>query len=86
MIKGITKRVIVVKSPDPSLFEEALFIVREDSFPKNSSSAADLLSEAQKIANGYTGSVNKKNYLSGLLYALGGAALTGFIWLLTAVI
>ena len=30
VIKGVAKRVIVVKSPDPKVFEEAIFIVRED--------------------------------------------------------
>ena len=30
MVKGISRRVILVKSPDPRLFEEAIFIVRED--------------------------------------------------------
>lgn len=30
MVKGITRRVIVVKSPDPRYFEEAIFIVKED--------------------------------------------------------
>ena len=35
MIRGITKRVIVVKSPDPNKFEEAIFIVREEFFPQS---------------------------------------------------
>ena len=30
MVKGISKQVIVVKSPDPRFFEQAIFIVRED--------------------------------------------------------
>ena len=30
VVKGVAKRVIVVKSPDPKVFEEAIFIVRED--------------------------------------------------------
>ena len=29
MVKGINKQVIVVKAPDPRLFEEAIFILRE---------------------------------------------------------
>ena len=29
MVKGITRQVILVKSPDPKLFEEAIFIVKE---------------------------------------------------------
>ena len=30
MIKGVSRRVVVVKSPDPRIFEQAIFIVRED--------------------------------------------------------
>ena len=30
MVKGISKQVIVVQSPDPQLFEQAIFILRED--------------------------------------------------------
>lgn len=30
MVKGITRQVILVKSPDPRLFEEAIFIVKEE--------------------------------------------------------
>ena len=30
MVKGVSKRVIVIKSPDRRIFDEAIFIVRED--------------------------------------------------------
>ena len=29
MVKGIARRVVVVKSPDPKVFDEAIFLVRE---------------------------------------------------------
>ena len=32
MVKGISKQVIVVHSPDPKLFEQAIFIVRNDAY------------------------------------------------------
>ena len=32
MVKGTSRRVIVVDSPDPKLFEQAIFIVRNDAF------------------------------------------------------
>jgi len=84
MIKGNTKRVIVVKSLDPDVFEEAIFIVKEEAFSKNGITASALLSEAQKIANGYTGSGGKKsNSVSPLFYALAGAAIMGIAWLLS---
>ena len=30
MVKGISRRVVVVKSPDPEIFDEAIFIVRDE--------------------------------------------------------
>ena len=30
MVKGINRQVIVVRSPDPSLFEQAIFLLRPD--------------------------------------------------------
>ena len=52
MVKGITRRVIVVKSPDPRYFEEAIFIVKEDV----SLAGVDtdhILREAQTVACNY---------------------------------
>ena len=34
MVKGITRQVILVKSPDPRLFEEAIFIVKEEALAR----------------------------------------------------
>ena len=30
VVKGTARRVIVVRSPDPNVFEEAIFLVKED--------------------------------------------------------
>ena len=30
MVKGVTRQVVVVKSPDPKLFEQAIFLLREE--------------------------------------------------------
>ncbi len=32
MVKGISRRVIVVRSPDPRFFEQAIFLMKEDAF------------------------------------------------------
>jgi len=86
MIKGITKRVIVVKSPDLKIFEEAIFIVRDD-VSQTSRSAEEFLREAQRIANGYIGNSNKgPRRFPPIAYASAGAAATGLVWLLTALI
>ncbi|MBR5543806.1 MAG: hypothetical protein IKU65_06910 [Oscillospiraceae bacterium] len=55
MVKGISKRVIVVKTPVDSIFDEAIFILNE-----NSASAIDsekIIREACLIADDYV----KKN-------------------------
>ena len=53
MVKGVAKRVIVVKSPDPRVFEEAIFIVREDYMKTAGVSRTQLLSEARQAADSY---------------------------------
>ena len=30
MVKGTTRQVVVVKGPDPKLFDQAIFLVRDD--------------------------------------------------------
>ena len=34
MVKGTSRRVIVVDSPDPKLFEQAIFIVKNDAMTR----------------------------------------------------
>ncbi len=50
MIKGCSKRVIVVKHPDNDAFEEAYFIVKEGRYQKKSD-AKSLIGEADRIIN-----------------------------------
>ena len=53
MVKGITRQVILVKSPDPRLFEEAIFIVKEEALAREGVSADKVLREAGEAADGY---------------------------------
>ena len=53
MVKGITRQVILVKSPDPRLFEEAIFIVKEEALAREGVSADQVLKEARQAADGY---------------------------------
>ena len=52
MVKGITRQVILVKSPDPRLFEEAIFIVKEEALAREGASADQVLREARQAADG----------------------------------
>lgn len=53
MIKGINRRVVVVKAPDRRFFEEAIFVLREDILGKNGVSADDVVAEARRVAESY---------------------------------
>lgn len=83
MIKGISKQVIIVNSPDPQLFEKAIFIIRDGAFLKKNISQEDILKEAQKIAHNYVKNnvLKRKFRLPAPVYAAAGAAFTGIAWL-----
>ena len=78
MVKGVSRQVIVVKSPDPKLFEQAIFILKEDA---ESVSDEMLLKEARQAA-----SPAMKWASFGPVWAAGGAVCTALIWLLTALL
>lgn len=54
MVKGTSRRVIVVDSPDPKLFDQAIFIVKNDAFSQEGVTPQQVLGEACRIARGYT--------------------------------
>ena len=87
MVKGISKRIIVVKSPDPRIFEQAIFIVREDYMGQTGVSQTQLLRQARLAAGNYLAPGGKDRgsvfpRLRGLLYAAAGAAATALAWVM----
>ena len=54
MVKGTSRRVIVVDSPDPKLFEQAIFIVKNDAYSQEGVTSQQILGEACRIARGCT--------------------------------
>ena len=78
MVKGITKQVIVVHSPDQKLFEQAIFILKEDAVGEGITDEI-LLKEAKKAIN----QKEMPKVMSGPLWACAGALVTGLVWLLT---
>ena len=58
MVKGTSRRVIVVDSPDPDLFEQAIFIVKNDVFTREGVTQQQVLGEACRIARGYAKNVS----------------------------
>ena len=51
MVKGSTRQVILVKSPDPKLFEEAIFLVREEAIQREGVTADQVIRQAQQAAD-----------------------------------
>lgn len=77
MVKGVSRQVIVVQSPEKKLYEQAIFILREDAVGVTDEM---LLKEAVQVA----GERSKKIF--GWLYACAGAAVVALIWLLTSLL
>lgn len=90
MVKGISRRVVVVESPDQRFFEQAIFIVRNDAAGDGVTSR-ELVEEAKRVARSYAGGGHGRfgrpwRDLSPALYALMGAAAIGLVWLVAALI
>ncbi len=89
MVKGITKRVVVIKSPDPHIFDEAIFIVKDDVSKKSGVTNQEILRQAQGVAENYIRSQkNMRRWpkVPPAIYTLVGAGATGIIWALTTFI
>jgi hypothetical protein len=86
MVKGITRRVIVIKSPDRRLFDEAIFIVREDALREGGVTGDEILKEAQDTADDYVrrhlGRRFPRPTLPLALSAAAGAGLATAVWAL----
>lgn len=52
MVKGISKQVIVVKGPANSMFDQAIFILKEDALA-SSVNSENILREACSVADEY---------------------------------
>lgn len=83
MVKGISRQVIVVHSPDPKLFEQAIFILKDEAVGKAGITDELLLREANRIINTPKIKRNKIYLYSSILWAACGAALTGLVWALS---
>lgn len=84
MIKGISRQVIVVHSPDRKLFEQAIFILNNDAIEQGVTD--EMLLKEAKMAIRQPRRAGKYAYLLGPLWACGGAGAMGLIWLLSALL
>ena len=81
MVKGISRQVIVVHSPDPKLFEQAIFILKEDAAQLGVTDEALLKEAEQAIRMGERIPRKRKLYYYGAFWASMGALATGLLWL-----
>lgn len=84
MVKGTTRQVILVKSPDPKLFEEAIFIVREEAAQREGVTAERVIHQAQQTAKEYLKGHRRQERqsatLPGPLWGAAGAAAASVLW------
>ncbi|MBQ9492513.1 MAG: hypothetical protein IJR54_02095 [Oscillibacter sp.] len=84
MVKGISRQVVVIDSPDQKLFEQAIFIVRNDAFREGVTARA-LVQEARRVARNCAGERKQEplwnRFLPWITAFLGGGCV-GVAWLL----
>lgn len=80
MVKGISRQVIVVHAPNEALFEQAIFILREEAVTKGVTDEM-LMKQAQEAIRMGTGKRRIRPFYEAV-WACGGAVLTGLLWLI----
>ncbi len=83
MVKGISRQVIVVQSPDKKLFEQAIFILKDGAAGVTEE---QLMKEAQRIIRNPKMDGKHRLFYFGPAWACAGAVLTGLVWMITALI
>lgn len=85
MVKGISRQVIVVNSPDQKMFEQAIFILKDDAVGHGVTDEM-LLKSADKLLRGSQNGKKHSLFLYGWVWASVGALATGILWLITALV
>lgn len=84
MVKGISRQVIVVHSPDPQLFEQAIFILKDNAQIQQGVSDEALLKEAKALIRHQNADRQGRFLNTGPFWACGGAGIMGLLWLLSS--
>ena len=87
MVKGISKQVIMVRSPDGELFDQAIFILKD----RQTADVSDeqLLRQANRAVEHYVhtsfkgGRAARRAALPPAFYTVVGAVSTALVWMLT---
>ncbi|MBQ3009962.1 MAG: translation initiation factor 2 [Oscillospiraceae bacterium] len=89
MVKGLSRKVIIVKSPDPKIFEQAIFIVRDDFFSSQGIGEKELLRQAKQAANGYVNQTygwHRFHSFYPMVFGVVGAAAVALLWICTGIL
>jgi len=88
MVKGVSRQVVVVRSLDTKLFEQAIFLIRDGAVTRQGVTEEEILRQANAAADAYLQTTLEKQpmLLRRLLWALVGALATGMVWLLTVLL
>lgn len=90
MVKGISRRVIVVRAPDPRFFEQAVFFLRDDALHRPGITDEQVLSEARRAAAGFVrrsrSEKRGRRWLTRALWGAAGGALASAVWLAAVLI
>lgn len=84
MVKGISRQVILVPSPDKALFDQAIFILKDNAVSEGISDEA-LIREAQQVMRS-GGRKKPRAFLYGAFWAACGALVTGIAWVLSVLL
>lgn len=84
MVKGISRQVIVVQSPEPKLFEQAIFFLRADALG-DGVTEDHLMEEARQILRSQK-EKRSGGIIRGILWAISGAACTAAVWVCTLIL
>jgi hypothetical protein len=80
VVKGVSRRVIVVDSPDPNLFEQAIFILRSD----GGVSQQQVVEQAEAVAKRYARTHDlpavRRFRMTPPLWVALGSAVIGAAW------
>jgi hypothetical protein len=82
MVKGVTRRYVLVESPDPALFEKAIFVLKDG---ETGTSSRELEREARRIAGEYLRESlggRRRKPLPPVFWSLAGAGATAALWLI----
>ena len=79
MVKGVSRRVVVVKSPDPKWFEQAIFLLREEAGAEDAPEE-QVLKRAQEVADASPQGKRRRIWIPAVS-ALAGGGVASVIWL-----